>query len=196
VPGSDPTEVTQLLRRMSAGDAQAANELMPLVYGELRSLAAGLLRDERARHTLQPTALVHEAYLRLVGAEVAPEWEGHRHFLGVAAKAMRSVLIDHARRKQAAKRGGGGERLPLEGIVAAFEERVPDLLALDEALGRLEAMDGELARLVELRFFGGLTIEQTARVLETSVPTVVRSWQVARLWLQREVAASGEAGRH
>ena len=187
MPGPEPTQVTQLLQRMSAGDARAANDLMPLVYGELRAPAAGLLRDERARHTLQPTALVHEAYLRLAGAEASPAWEGHRHFLGVAAKAMRSVLVDHARRKPADKRGGGAERLPLEGIVAAFEERVPDLLALDEALDRLEAMDGELARLVELRFFGGLTIEETARALDASVPTVVRGWRVARLWLQREV---------
>jgi len=187
VRGPEPTQVTQLLRRMSAGDSQAESDLMPLVYGELRALAGGLLRDAGGRHTLQPTALVHEAYLRLAGAEVAPGWEGHRHFLGVAAKAMRSVLIDHARRKQAEKRGGAAERLPLEGIVAAFEERVPDLLALDEALDRLEAMDGELARLVELRFFGGLTIEETARALDASVPTVVRGWQVARLWLQREV---------
>ncbi|HEX6884375.1 MAG TPA: sigma-70 family RNA polymerase sigma factor [Planctomycetota bacterium] len=185
---SDPTQVTQLLQRLSAGDAQAAHDLLPLVYAELRALAAGLLRDEAARHTLQPTALVHEAYLRLAGAEVSPDWEGHRHFLGVAAKAMRSVLIDHARRKRAEKRGGAAERLPLEGIVAAFEERVPDLFALDEALVRLEALDAELAQLVELRFFAGLTLEETARALGTSVPTVVRTWHVARLWLQRELA--------
>jgi RNA polymerase sigma factor (TIGR02999 family) len=187
VPDPEATQVTQLLRRLSEGDAQAANELLPLVYGELRALAAGLLGDERARHTLQPTALVHEAYLRLVGAEVGRDWEGHRHFVGVAAKAMRSVLIDHARRKRAEKRGGGAVRLSLEGIVEALEERVPDLLALDEALVRLEAMDAELGRLVELRFFAGLTLEETARALGTSVPTVVRAWQVARLWLQREL---------
>ena len=143
--GTDSTQVTQLLQRLSSGDERAAHELMPLVYDELRALAAGVLRDDRRRHTLQPTALVHEAYLKLVGAE-APGWEGHRHFLGVAARAMRSVLVDHARRKHAEKRGGGAERLPLDEVVAAFEERAPDLLALDAALERLAAMDPELGR--------------------------------------------------
>lgn len=185
---ADTTQpVTRLLARLSAGDARAAEELFPLVYGELHALAASLF-GPRAGHTLQPTALVHEVWLKLAGAgPESAEWASRAHFFGVAARAMRSVLVDHARAKQAAKRGGGAERLELDEIAAVFAEEVPDLLALDEALTRLEAMDAELARLVELRFFAGLTIEDAARTLAISVPTAVRAWQVARLWLAREL---------
>jgi RNA polymerase sigma factor (TIGR02999 family) len=187
---SETAKATMLLRRLSSGDDGAADELLPLVYGELHALAARFMGERAAGHTLQPTALVNEAWLRLIEPAAGGSFESRAHFLGVAAKAMRSVLVDHARRRGAQKRGGALERVPLEDIAELFEERASDLLALDEALTRLAAMDAQLGRIVELRFFGGLSVEETARTLGVSEPTIVRGWRVARMWLQRELGLS------
>jgi RNA polymerase sigma factor (TIGR02999 family) len=180
-------QVTQLLERVRDGDRSATDELLPLLYDELRAVAGRVMKDQHEAATLQPTALVHEAYLRLFGGESAPAAENRRHFVRVAARAMRAVLVDHVRAQTRDKRGGGRERVPLDEAVAFLEERVGDLLELDEALQRLAKLDDKLARLVELRFFGGLTIEQTAEVLGTSTPTVERSWRTARAFLSREL---------
>jgi RNA polymerase sigma factor (TIGR02999 family) len=184
----DVHTVTLLLRRMAAGDSAAADELLPLVYAELRDLAAGLMRRQTPDHTLQPTALVHEAWLRFSNGN----FENRDHFAAVAAKAMRSVLVDHARRRQSEKRGGALERAPLDALAEVFSERAPDLLALDAALERLSRFDAELARLVELRFFAGLSVEETARVLGCSTASVTRGWRVARMWLVRELEANAD----
>lgn len=190
VPGP---EVTDLLSRARAGDALATNELFPKVYGELRTLAERFLADERVNHTLQPTALVNEAYLRLVGpADVT--WENRAHFFGAAAKAIRRILTDHARAKNAAKRGGGAER-DLVTELAAPEGASPiDALALDAALDKLARMDEVKARMVELRYYAGLTVEETARAMGTSQSTVAREWAFVRVWLHRELAGSAIAG--
>ena len=185
-PSPSPS-VTQLLGRMSAGDASAANELLPVLYEELHALASKFMRERPSGTTLQPTALVNEAWLKLVDAQAASGFESRSHFLGVAARAMRSVLVDYARRRGALKRGGAHERVPLEHVVDLFEENGGELLALDEALTRLAEMDPELGRVVELRFFGGLSVEETARATGRSEATIVREWRVARLWLQREL---------
>jgi RNA polymerase sigma factor (TIGR02999 family) len=179
-----------LLRRLHAGDAAAADELLPLVYGELRGLAAGYMRDERAEHTLQTTALVNEAWLRL-SAGLESGVETRSHFVAVAARAMRRVLIDHARRRDAVKRGGGVRREELDDALAVFQESAPDLLALDTALAKLERMDPQLGRVVELRFFGGASNQEVAEVLGVSLRTVERGWQTARAWLRSELSAEG-----
>jgi RNA polymerase sigma factor (TIGR02999 family) len=182
----DSASVTQLLLEWTGGDRAALDRLMPLVYGELRRLAAGYLGRERRDHTLQPTALVHEAFLRLVDQQRI-EWQGRAHFLALAATLMRQLLIDHARKHRAAKRGSGGPRLTLlEGDLAA-EPRDVDLLDLDRALSALAALDSRQARVVELRYFGGMTIEETAEVLEVSPATVKLDWSLARAWLLREL---------
>ena len=179
-------EVTGLLRAWSRGDADAAEKLVSLVYDELRRLAARHLRRERRDHTLRPTALVHEAYLRMVGQrEVA--WKGRAQFFAVAARVMRRVLVDHARRHRAAKRAGGWQRITLDEGIAALEERDVDILALEDALGELAGLDPQKARMVELRFFGGLTLEDTADVLGVSAATVTREWRMARAWLYRRI---------
>ena len=181
-------EVTRLLRAWSAGDAAALEKLLPLVYDELRRRAGAYLRQERPGHTLQPTALVHEAYLKLVGGS-SIDWKDRAHFFGVAARAMRQVLVDHARARQTAKRGEGQVRVELDaaGAVAA-PARSLDLLDLDRALSRLAALDERQSRLVELRLFAGLTIEESAEVLQISHATVSREWKHAEAWLQREIA--------
>ncbi len=184
--GTSREVATRLVGRLAAGDARAADELFPLVYAELHEIARRALDGQAAVHTLQPTALVNEAYLRLAGGS---EWSGRAHFLGVAAKAMRSVLIDHARRKAALRRGGSAERQPLDLVVEGLEQEAPDLVALDAALERLARQDQELARLVELRFFGGLSMDEVASALGLSVATAQRRWTVARLWLQRDMRA-------
>jgi RNA polymerase sigma factor (TIGR02999 family) len=189
----DTEPVTRLLQRMSAGDVHAADELLPLIYEELRALAARAMGQRAAGHTLQPTALVNEAWLRLAGPADAVGFANREHFLGVAARAMRSVLVDYARRRGAHKRVAGRERVPLEQVIELLEEHTSDLLALDEALTRLAAMDPELGRIVELRFFGGLSVPETAHTLGCSESTVVRGWRVARLWLQGEFANDGGA---
>ena len=178
-------DVTALLRDWSGGDPRALERLMPLVYGELRKLAASYLRRERSDHTLQPTALVHEAYLRLVDQR-GVDWHNRAHFFGIAARMMRRILVDHARRRQAAKRDGAAYRISgSRDLVEA--ERDPDLLALNRALDGLEALDPRQARIIELRFFGGLTVEETAEVVGISTATVKREWQTARAWLAREL---------
>ncbi|MCK6448763.1 MAG: sigma-70 family RNA polymerase sigma factor [Planctomycetes bacterium] len=189
MPPSDARTVTVLLQRMASGDSAAADELLPVVYTELHDLASGLMRNRGAQHTLQPTALIHEAWLRFSGGT----FENREHFAAVAAKAMRSVLVDHARRKQSEKRGGALERVPLDAVADVFATSAPDMLALDAALERLAQVDPELARIVELRFFAGLSVEETATTLRCSTATVTRGWRVARMWLVRELAANDGA---
>ncbi len=186
----DAHEVTQILREWNSGtDAQA--RLMPLVYDELRRLAQRFLRRERADHTLQPTALVNEAYLRLVD-QSRVEWQDRAHFYGVAAQVMRRILIDHARAHASEKRGGGsGPRLSLDEALLQPEERAAELLALDEALKLLHETDERKGRVVELRFFGGLSVKETAEVLGVHTATVERDWVVAKAWLYRELAGKG-----
>ena len=184
-----PGEVTKLLRAWSAGDKDALEQLVPLVYGELRRCAGAYLRRERAGHTLQPTALVHEAYLKLVGGEPVA-WKDRAHFYGVAARAMRQVLVDHARARTAEKRGAGQILLSLDSAASASTPPASlDLLALDRALSKLAGLDERQSRLVELRLFGGLTIEESAEVLRVSHTTVSREWKHAEAWLQREMAS-------
>ena len=179
------TEVTRILSAMEQGDPQAAAQLLPLVYDELRKLAAQRLAQEQPGQTLQATALVHEAYLRLVGGEQTQDWNGRRHFFAAAAEAMRRILIDRARHKQTRKAGGGRRRLDLDDIEPALEEGNGDrLLALDEALRQLEAEDPRKAELVKLRFFAGLTAEQAAAALGVSTSTVEKDWAYARSWLR------------
>jgi RNA polymerase sigma factor (TIGR02999 family) len=179
-------DVTRILERVSAGDAAAMEELMPAVYQELRNLAGSYVRRERVGHTLQPTALVNEAYLRLVKGE-KPSWKDRAHFLATAARVMRNILVDYAVSRRRLKRGGKRDRVPLEGVVVAFEERALDLLALSQALDRLAEFDEQKSRIVELRFFGGLTIAEASEVLGVSHATVEREWKVARAWLHREI---------
>jgi RNA polymerase sigma factor (TIGR02999 family) len=184
-------EVTRLLLDLQRGDAEASGQLVPLVYAELHGLAVHYMRNERGDHTLQPTALVHEAYLRLVDQR-AVSWQNRSHFFGIASQAMRRILVDHARRKRASKREGG-ERITLDESVAEAPERPVDLIALDDALCKLAALDPRQARVVELRFFGGLDIEQTAESLGISPATVKRDWTFARAFLQREMDVNGGA---
>jgi RNA polymerase sigma-70 factor (ECF subfamily) len=180
---ADFGDVTALLRAWSRGDPEALERLLPLVYKELRRLAAAQMRKERPGHTLQPTALVHEAYFKLVGRRLP--WKDRGHFYGVAARAMREVLVDHARRRGRRKRLGGGAEIPLDGIDPGVAPRAVDLLALDEALQRLSALDERQARLVELRAFAGLTVEEAAGVLECSEAAVRRDYRHAEAWLRR-----------
>ena len=178
-------EVTLLLRELGTGNKEAMNRLLPLVYDELRRVAGSYFRRERTEHTLQPTALVHEAYLRLV--DQREPMESRSHFLALAATQMRRVLLDHARKHIAERRGGGAERVLLEDTVAIGGHRPLEIVALDAALSKLAALDAEQARLVELRFFAGLSIEETAAVMGISTATVKRSWSSARAFLQREM---------
>lgn len=188
------TEVTRVLHAIAKGDARAHNELLPLVYDELRKLAAARMAQEPAGHTLQPTALVHEAYLRLVKEEDA-KWQGRGHFFAAAAEAMRRILIERARRRGRIKHGGGRGHVSVEDFDPGASKGSPedlDLLALDESLDKLKKADPRLERVVTLRFFGGLSVEQTAEVLEVSERTVKRDWEFARAWLFREMRGSGE----
>ena len=176
-----------MLQAWSRGDQSALNQLLPAVYAELRRQADRFMRRQSPGHSLQATALVHEAYLRLVGREPV-EWQSRAHFFGVAAKAMRSILVDHARARRAAKRGGGTLHLSLGAADSGGRlEPELDVEALDEALARLAEIDPEKGRLVELRYFGGLSIEETAEVLDVSPATVKRQWSLARAWLRREL---------
>ncbi len=186
LPNSPPNhEVTQLLQRLRAGDAAARERLFPLVYEELRRVARRALRRERVDHTLRPTELVHEAFLKLGSAD--GPWQDRAHFLGVAARAMRQILVDHARRRLAGKRGGGVVATTLEDVRADSGLPPEDLLALDAALDRLERQDPRLRALVEYRFFGGLTDKEISELLEISERTVNRDWARARAWLHKEV---------
>ncbi|MCG8404088.1 MAG: ECF-type sigma factor [Phycisphaerales bacterium] len=179
-------ETTRVLARLSDGDSSAAAELMPLVYEELRGRAAAYLRRERPDHTLEPTALVHEAYLKLVHQSEA-QWKNRAHFLAVAAEAMRRILVDHARRHQAAKRGSD-QRMTVIPASEVADRSPVDLIELDDALKHLAALDERQCRVVELRFFGNMTIEEVAHVLEVSPRTVTGDWLVARAWLQRQLS--------
>ena len=186
-PANIPQDISRLLRQWSEGNRAALDELLPLVYDELHRQAARYLRRERAGHTLQTTALIHEAYLRLIDQR-GVQWQSRTHFFAIAAQMMRRVLVDYARAKHREKRGGADERLPLEAatLVAAGEQSV-DLMALDEALTRLAALDEQQARVVELRYFGGLSLEETAEALHISRATAARDWDVAKAWLRREL---------
>ena len=190
---SGPATITALLVDWRGGDPKALDELMEQVYGELRQIALGYLRKERPDHTLEASALVNEAYLRLLDQH--PEaWANRLHFFAVAATLMRRILVDHARRSSYAKRGGGVIRVPLQELSAPAPQKPPDLLALDEALETLAKLDQEQARIVEMRYFGGLTAEEIGAVLEISAPTVTRRWRIARSWLYRYLA-EGEDDR-
>ncbi|HYE16264.1 MAG TPA: sigma-70 family RNA polymerase sigma factor [Pyrinomonadaceae bacterium] len=185
---SSPPEVTQLLKSWSDGDRSALEQLLPLVYRELHTLASRYLRRERSDHTLQATALVNEAYLKLIDQKEV-RWQNRAHFFGVAAQAMRRILVDHARGHMAAKRGSGGVKLSIEDNEAAIvsSEKAEEMVALDEALTRLAEVDPQKSRIVELRFFGGLSIEETAEVLGIGTATVIRQWRMARAWLFDQV---------
>lgn len=186
-------DAATLLTGFASGDRpEAAAELLPLVYGELRALARHYLRGERSNHTLQPTALVHEAYLKLVD-QTRVDWKGRAHFLAIAAQAMRRILVDHARAVGAQKRGGDRRRLTLDGLPEDAPFRGAELLELSDALDRLAALSPRQARLVELRFMAGLTVEEAAEVLGVSTPTAERDWVFAKAWLRRELQ-NGRAG--
>jgi RNA polymerase sigma factor (TIGR02999 family) len=194
VPQKSDGPVTELLARWRSGDQNALDALMPLVYSELRQLAQHYLRKERNDHTLQSTALVHEAYLRLAG-QSAPQWQNRAHFFGIAAHLMRQILVEHARGRGAAKRGGGATKITLDESLgmsmATAQQNEVDVIVLDKALDALTELDEQQGRIVELRFFGGLTIEDTSEVLGISPATVKREWVTARAWLFR--AMTGEA---
>ena len=183
-------EVTRLLEELSDGNQDAMAALVPLVYEQLRRLARGHMRRERRMPTLQTTALVHEAYLRLVNQRNV-RWQNRAHFFAIAAQAMRRILVSRARAALAEKRGGGGEKIQIDGLDIANPESPVDLVAIDEALQRLAALDPQQGRIVELRFFGGLTVDETADVLQLSAPTVKRDWRTAKAWLRRELERSG-----
>lgn len=183
------SDITQWLARCKGGDAGALEELLPMVYDELRRQAAMVFSRERAGHTLQPTALVNEVYLRLMNQRQV-KWENRAQFFAVAAQMMRRILVSHARARSARKRGGDETRITLEEGIAAAPQRDVNLLALDEALTKLEAIDPEKSRMVELRFFSGLSVPETAQVMGVSPRTIDRQWQTARAWLYREVAAA------
>jgi len=186
-PVTHMSEITDLLDQMSGDDPRATSELMERVYAELHRLAAGYMRRERGDHTLQTTALVHEAYLRLIGQrDIA--WQNRSHFLGVAAQMMRRVLVDHARAHLCRRRGGLQKKVSLDEMCISPRTHSADLVALDEALTRLAQTDARQAEIVELRFFGGLTTEETARTLGISTKTVNRDWLVAQAWLRGEIA--------
>jgi RNA polymerase sigma-70 factor, ECF subfamily len=178
---NDPGEVTQLLKAMASGDRSAAERLMPLVYAELHRLATSCMRRERQDHTLQPTALINEAYLRLAKGHL--DWQNREHFIGVAANTMRRVLVDHARAHKAKMRGGELRRVEFEETLVISEERTEEMLALDEALNELTKVNSRQARVVELRYFGGLSVEQIAGVLAIAPRSVKRDWALARIWL-------------
>jgi RNA polymerase sigma factor (TIGR02999 family) len=176
-----------LLIQLTDGNRTVLDELLPLIYHELRSLAANYLRRERHGHTLQPTALVHEAYLRLID-QTQVRWQNRAHFFGVAAQMMRRILVDYARGHGANKRGGEFQKLSLDENIDVSGERASELVALDDALNALAAIDEQKSRIVELRFFGGLSVEETAEVLGVSAPTVKRQWRMAKAWLYGEVS--------
>ena len=182
-------DVTRLLQQWSDGREQALDRLVPQIHHELRKLAAGYLRRERPDHTLQPTALVNEAFLKLIDQR-AVKWQNRAHFFGIAAQAMRRILVDHARTHAASKRGGGLRKVPLEDASLIGRTVDVDLIALDEALTRLAAIDPQQSRIVELRFFGGLTMEEAAEVMGISPATIGREWRIAKAWLSAELGSS------
>jgi RNA polymerase sigma factor (TIGR02999 family) len=187
VTASSSKEVTQLLLDCRDGNKEALDRLMPLVYDELRRLAKSYMRRERPDNTLQPTALVNEAYLRLIDQRDV-RWQNRAHFFGIAAQLMRRILVDRARSHHAVKRGGDGERVPLnEAVISAPTRPDVDLISLDDALAKLTEIDPQQSRIVELKFFGGLTVEEIAEILKISPATVKRDWSLAKAWLHREI---------
>lgn len=182
-----PKDVTVLLNQINDGENSAPEELLPLVYSELRKLAAGYLKNERTDHTLQPTALVHEAYIRLVDWQNT-NWQNRSHFFAVAAQVMRNILVDHARRKKAEIHGGNWQKLALDEAISFSQAKEVDLVDLDDALQELAKLDERQAKIVELRFFGGLTIEETAHAIGVSTMTVSREWNFAKAWLYRRLS--------
>lgn len=184
---SPAPSVTQVLVAMSEGDRSALDQLLPMVYGDLRAIAKRELRRERLDHTLTPTALVHEAYLKLVQLDRI-DWRGRAHFFGACAQAMRRILISYARMKKAGKRGAGSAHVPIDDVIVAARTRPSDLIALDEALRQLEQMSERQARIVECRFFVGMGVDETAEALGVSPATVKREWTAARAWLNKELS--------
>ena len=182
-------QVTQLLQQWHQGEADALEKLLPIIYHELQKLAGSYLRNERPGHTLQPTALINEAYLRLVGQNF-PEWQNRKHFFGVAAQLMRQILVEHARAHSTAKRGAGEPNLPLDEALTYTQEKASELVALDDALQALAQLDVRKARLIELRYFGGLSLEETAEVMDISIATIGREMRLAQAWLHRELSRS------
>jgi RNA polymerase sigma-70 factor (ECF subfamily) len=183
---SSPNEVTQLLLDWSDGDKAALDRLMPLVFEELRTLARHYMRRERPSHTLQTTALVNEAYLRLIDQR-SVHWQNRAHFFGIASQMMRRILVEHARSRNYAKRGGGANQVSLDEAMVVSPERASEVVALDDALTALALVDQRKSQIVEMRFFGGLSIEETAEVLGVSPGTVMRDWTLAKAWLHREI---------
>ena len=183
-----PNEVTQILLRWSRGDRTALDHLMPVVYEELHRLAHSYLRRERPDHTLQPTALINEAYLRLVKQDF-PKWQNRRHFYGVAAQLMRQILVEYARTRAADKRGGNGQKFSLEEALTFSDEKATELVALDDALVGMAKFDERKVRIIELRYFGGLSLEETADVLGVSIATIGHEMRLARAWLRREMSS-------
>jgi RNA polymerase sigma factor (TIGR02999 family) len=181
------SQITLLLQGWRAGDRQATDQLLAVVYDELRRMAHFHLKNERSGHTLQSTALVHEAYFRLVGQDF-PEWEGRSHFFAIAAQLMRQILVDYARRRRATKRGSGACMLALDEAIALPQRKDVDVVALDDALNTLAEVDPRQSRVVELRFFAGLSLEETAEVMGIATATVQRDWTAARAWLHREIS--------
>jgi RNA polymerase sigma factor (TIGR02999 family) len=184
--GTPQSEVTRLLLDWSAGNQTALDQLMPLVYDELRRLASSYLRSERPGHTLEPTGLIHEAYMRLVDQSL-PQWENRSHFFGVAARLMRQILVDHARSRGAVRRGGNQKKISIEDTTVFSDDHAAELIAFDEALRKLAELDERKARIIEMQSFGGMTSEETAEALGISVPTVKRDLKFARAWLKREL---------
>jgi RNA polymerase sigma factor (TIGR02999 family) len=187
----DPSSLTLLLGEVKSGDKEALDRLLPIAYEELRRLADSYLRRERSDHTLQPTALVNEAYMRLVG-QSQPDYLNRAHFFGVAAQVMRQILVDHARNRNAGKRGGGAVKIPLEFAADVSETHPEAFLDLDLALRKLEERDARKARVIEMRFFGGMTAEESAELLDVSAETVRRDLRLGQAWLQRELTRSGK----
>jgi len=184
-----PQEITQLLLSWSKGDQAALDQLIPLVYPELRKLARRYMGRESPEHTLQTSALINEAYLRLVDQQ-AVEWNDRAHFFAVAAQVMRHILIDHARSHLYGKRGAGAQHVPLDEVAVVSQERAAELVALDDALTSLAKIDERKGKIIELRFFGGLSVDETAEVMNVSPVTVMREWRAAKAWLHREVSAT------
>jgi RNA polymerase sigma-70 factor, ECF subfamily len=181
-----PNEITERLIAWGAGDRAALDQLLPVVYQELRRMAGNYLRQENPGHTLQPTALVHEAWLRLID-QARVDWRNRAQFFGVAAQMMRRILVDHAKAKHREKRGGDAVKLSLDDVINLSRERAADLIALDDALDELTRVDERKSRVVELRYFGGFTIEEIAQILEVSPETVMRDWKLAKAWLYQQI---------
>lgn len=185
---TESADITQMLIELTDGNKEVVNEILPLIYAELRKLASGYLRKERGNHTLQPTALVHEAYMKLIDQKKV-KWQNRSHFFGIAAQVMRRILMDYARQHKAEKRGGMGENISLEEEFVIIEnERSHELLALDEALKNLAKIDEMKARIVELRYFGGLSVQEVAEVLDVSEITIKRHWRMAKAWLYGQIS--------